>query len=131
MDLIDVISQKFATTLSKIKYNRRNVCELDALYDKLNDNIRLNQENLYKLELSHQNLDIICAIAKMFGFEGKATSIKARYALILLSPRTPPKVVADFRKLLKQLRFNSYMTKICCSGVKLDEIDSDDTCLID
>ncbi|KAM0728979.1 hypothetical protein ACS0PU_004333 [Formica fusca] len=135
LDAIDIISQKLATTLHEIKHNKReNMFELSALYDKLMDNIRLNQENSYKLNLSHQNLDIIFAIANIFGFTGKVTSIGARYVLILLLPFSHAKVVADFRKLLKKLHFNSYMTKICCSGVKLDEVDSDDMlgpCLID
>ncbi|XP_029664233.1 mevalonate kinase-like [Formica exsecta] len=123
-DTIDNISQEVATALREIGncHRNNNLQRLHNLYEALQINITLNQDMLHHLNLSNQNFDIICTIAKAHGFAGKLTGVGARYVLILLPPNTLIERTTVFCQQLRSLGFNFYTTKICCSGVRFDEL---------
>ncbi|XP_070158434.1 mevalonate kinase-like [Polyergus mexicanus] len=124
LDTIDNISQEVATTLREIGncHRNNNLQRLHSLYEALQINITLNQDMLHYLNLSNQNFDIIYTIAKAHGFAGKLTGVGARYALILLPPNIQTERTTRLCDQLTRLGFNFHMTKICCSGVRLDEL---------
>lgn len=80
----------------------------------------MNQTVLYRSGLSHPNLDIICSIARNYGFVGKLTGFSG-YAYILLPPDTPRENIINLFVHLSMEGFSIRMTTMSCNGVKIDE----------
>ncbi|XP_072762330.1 mevalonate kinase-like [Anoplolepis gracilipes] len=123
LNIIDDISQKVASALSEIENGHRdnNLPLVESSYKVLQRNIELNQNVLWKLNLSHTKFDTICKIAKRHGFTGKMTGIGAAYVLILLPPNIPKEIIDNLTSDLSKQGFASKKTKICGSGLRIEQ----------
>ncbi|KYM86063.1 Mevalonate kinase [Atta colombica] len=82
LNSIEVISSTFIYVLdiidvkiyNRLKKNNSQFINITDNYKTLLDIIHMNQGLLKTLGMSHPNLDIICAIARNFGFAGKLAS---------------------------------------------------------
>ncbi|XP_072762479.1 mevalonate kinase-like [Anoplolepis gracilipes] len=124
LNIIDKISQNVALALLEIKegHKHNNLLLLEILYGELKKNIELNQEMLCKLNLSHTNFNYICSIAKKHGFAGKMTGIGTAYVFILLPPNIPYQIISNLKEDLSNEGFEYIMTKIFCSGLRIEQI---------
>ncbi|XP_072762284.1 mevalonate kinase-like [Anoplolepis gracilipes] len=123
LNIFDDISQKVASALLEIENGHRdnNLRLVESSYKVLQRNIELNQKMLCKLNLSNTKFDIICTIAKGHGLTGKMTGIGAAYVLILLPPNIPKEIIDNFMSDISKQGFASRMTKICCSGLRIEQ----------
>ncbi|XP_011639707.1 mevalonate kinase-like [Pogonomyrmex barbatus] len=89
----------------------------------LSDIVRINQELLNSLGISHPNLDIICAIAQNHSLSGKMACLnKYGYAFILLLPSVTDDDIAKLIDELKSHNFDASITSLCgeSSGVRVE-----------
>ncbi|XP_024874660.1 mevalonate kinase-like [Temnothorax curvispinosus] len=84
--------------------------------------IRMNQELLRALGMSHPNLDVICNVITpllSISFAGKlANNGGGGYAFILLSPDSPDAHIDPIVNAYKLHNFTAEITKLNCKGVR-------------
>ncbi|XP_011882447.1 PREDICTED: mevalonate kinase-like [Vollenhovia emeryi] len=83
--------------------------------------VNVNQGLLHTLDMSHPNLDAICAIAQQFSLAGKLTGNGGGgYAFILLLPDSTDELISEVLDKLKSHNFSAKLTSINCPGVTID-----------
>ncbi|KAL6259748.1 hypothetical protein P5V15_009662 [Pogonomyrmex californicus] len=88
------------------------------LYKKLSELIQMNQGLLQALNMSHPEIDIICAIAQDSSLAGKLTGKgKGGYAFILLPPNTTDEDITKLIDEFKSYNFPVTLTSLCSNGV--------------
>ncbi|XP_072762336.1 uncharacterized protein [Anoplolepis gracilipes] len=123
LNIIDDISQDVASELLEIENDHRdNILPLlGRSHEVLQRNIELNEKMLCKLNLSNIKFNTICTIANEHGFTGKMAGIGAAYVLILLPPNIQKEIIDNLMSDLSKQGFASKMTKICCSGLRIEQ----------
>ncbi|KAG5328761.1 KIME kinase, partial [Acromyrmex heyeri] len=127
---LETLSSKFIETLEKINEKmvslqqqeivETNSIDLKNYYKYLMDLIHMNQGLLRALNISHSNLDIICAIARNFSLGGKIVANGSRYAFILLLPNTSDELIQHLIKIFESHNFPAKITSLNCSGVRVE-----------
>ncbi|XP_025270409.1 mevalonate kinase-like [Camponotus floridanus] len=122
-------SQNMISTLYLIRDLRINtdlrIHGLKGSYQDLQANLSWNQMALSGLNLSHSNFNTINSIAQNCGFGGKSTGVGASKAIIPLLPNSYHLIsykrkISKLMKNLNESNFNSQITTISCTGVRLE-----------
>ncbi|EFN62323.1 Mevalonate kinase [Camponotus floridanus] len=120
LNVIDYISKQACRELNALNFLQGN--HLQNTYKTLKIFISLSQKIFHDLGLSHPNIDIICAIAREYGFAGKLTSFGGKYVYILLSPDVAEENIMRLSAHLMLVGFAVTKTSVNCSGVRINDL---------
>ncbi|XP_018401854.1 PREDICTED: mevalonate kinase-like [Cyphomyrmex costatus] len=128
LNSIELMSTKFIHTLDIIdekmseskKHESSQSVDLGDNYKTLLDIIHMNQGLLKALDVSHPNMDIICAIARSFSFAGNlASKGGGGYAFILLL-NDMGENIQKLITMLKSHDFSAEEVTINCCGITVE-----------